>query len=294
MPKRTNEFQSLIAFIETKLASAGVKVTESAELEEYKGSSLREVDILIEAEVNGHPLKIALECRDRRKPQDKEWIDGLIGKYRDLKISQVVAVSKSGFTKGALDKAAEVGIRTLTLQEAQEADWPEEFRKLFVKFLVTNPMLKSVTLTYKQNIMPKLEEGQLLTAVIETESGEVDGTVAEVVQRLYTADAIHSFNELIANSPKEQVTELFQRGEQSSFAADISYNVSDRFLVAPDRNRFAIETIICHVEYANNWIAADTKHFFYNRAQVTIGTLEIEGTSQKLSVAAVQVPKKPQ
>lgn len=293
MPKRTNEFQHLIAFIEREIASAGVTVTESAELEEYKDSSLREVDVLIETEVNGHPIKLAIECRDRSKPQDKEWIDGLIGKYRDLKVSQVVAVSKSGFTQGALDKSAQVGIRTLTLKEAQDADWPAEFVKPYVKFLAHQPTLKSATLIYKQNVQPELEEEQLRTAHIKTGDGDEDGTVAEVVHRLFIADASKSFIELLDGSPIGKMNELFQRGEQIYFTANIPYTVSDRFLIGPDQKRYAIETIICHVEYRLDWINADTKHFFYNRVQVTVGTLDLQGVPQKLSITAVQLPEKP-
>ena len=103
MPPRTNAFQKLIACVERELAQAGAQVKESAELLEYEGSSAREVDVLIEATVNRHPVTIALECRDHKLRQDKTWIDQLVGKYRDLAVSHVIAVSKSGFTKGAIE-----------------------------------------------------------------------------------------------------------------------------------------------------------------------------------------------
>src|SRR6266496_913807 len=133
MPKRTNDFQTLIAFIEKELAPLGVKVTESAELSEAADSSEREIDILIETEINHHPVRIAIECRDHKPPQDVTWIDAIIGKYRDLKIHNIVAVSKSGFTRSALEKAARVGIRALTFEQVFETNWPSEFFKLHLR-----------------------------------------------------------------------------------------------------------------------------------------------------------------
>lgn len=122
MPKRTNEFQSLIALIETQLAPTGAKVTESALLRDRAGRS-REVDILIETEVSGKPLAIAVECRDQHRPADQIWVDQLKGKYGDLPVHRIVAVSNSGFTQGALDAADAAKILCFTLEAATTANW---------------------------------------------------------------------------------------------------------------------------------------------------------------------------
>ena len=122
MPKRSNDFQRFIAILERLAASPTARVVESSELAEYPKSSPRELDILVEDTVSGHPIRIAVECRDYKRKQDKTWIDTLVGKYRDLQIDKVVAVSSSGFTKGAIEKAAAVGISALTLRAAIEAD----------------------------------------------------------------------------------------------------------------------------------------------------------------------------
>ena len=121
MPKRSNDFQRLIAAIEGLLAPLGAVVTESKLIKEKSSDTEREVDIAIESHIGQHRVFIAVECRDQSRPANLEWIDGLIGKYRDLPVEKVVAVSRSGFTKTAIKKAKEVNISTVTLEAAIDA-----------------------------------------------------------------------------------------------------------------------------------------------------------------------------
>jgi hypothetical protein len=123
MPKRTNEFQQLVAYIYSKITPIGGKVTESAELAEDGSLIKREIDILIEHKVAGIELKIAVECRDRTRDQTVEWIDALIGKYSRLTVNKIVAVSSSGFSGEAERKAAAHNIDTITADEAARVDW---------------------------------------------------------------------------------------------------------------------------------------------------------------------------
>lgn len=105
MPKRTNASEKLIAKIYDQLSTPDEKVVESAILKERGNGAEREVDILLQKDIFGTPIRIAVECRGRTNKDDIQWIDGLIGKYRDLPIDKVIAVSKSGFSKSATEKA---------------------------------------------------------------------------------------------------------------------------------------------------------------------------------------------
>ncbi|TWT67267.1 restriction endonuclease [Allorhodopirellula solitaria] len=123
MPKRTNSFQQSIRFIYEAIAEQGFVVLESEELTDSDGSTLREVDLLIRGSVAGHAVSIAIECRDRSRKDTVEWIDQLIGKYTAIPVQKVVAVSATGFSRSATDKAKKHQIETLTLAQAEEADW---------------------------------------------------------------------------------------------------------------------------------------------------------------------------
>lgn len=104
------------------LSPIGAKVTESNLVHDSVTQALREADITVEMEIAGHQVLMAIECRDRRRPADIEWIDQLIGKYVN-RAAKVVAVSSSGFTAAAKEKAAGVGIDTMTIHEAADTDW---------------------------------------------------------------------------------------------------------------------------------------------------------------------------
>lgn len=128
MPPRSNAFQKLILDIERQL-TPNAKVVESLMLADSTGTK-REVDVAIEVQSGVHPIRIALECRDHARPADVTWIDQLYGKYRDLPVNHVIAVSRSGFTEEALAKARILHFRTLTLADAITAPWAEDINRL--------------------------------------------------------------------------------------------------------------------------------------------------------------------
>jgi hypothetical protein len=101
VPPRSNEFQRLVKVIYEQIKPEGASVTESAMLREKGSSTEREVDVLVEARLADTVVRLAVECRDRSRRDDIEWIDQLIGKYRDLPVDKIIAVSASGVTKSA-------------------------------------------------------------------------------------------------------------------------------------------------------------------------------------------------
>ena len=122
MPKRTNDFQALIALVERQLA-ASVQVVESEMLVDRLTGEAREVDVCVHATVNGKPVTLALECRDHKRKADQGWIDALRGKYTNLPVDKVIAVARGGFAKTARSAAEKARIQTLTLEEATSANW---------------------------------------------------------------------------------------------------------------------------------------------------------------------------
>lgn len=123
VPKRTNDFQALIALIERQLAAPGVRVVESEMLADRLTGERREVDVCVYATVSGKSVTLALECRDHKRKADQTWIDTLRGKYANLPVDKVVAVARGGFAKTARAAAEKARIQTLTLEEATSANW---------------------------------------------------------------------------------------------------------------------------------------------------------------------------
>jgi len=180
MPQRSNDFQQLVRSIYEQITPAGASVTESAMLRERGSSVEREVDVLIETRVGDTDVRLAVECRDRSRRDDIEWIDQLIGKYRDLPVDKVIAVSAAGVTKAADEKAAANRIEIRTLREALDADWPKELRRssfanlnINVRpiryFVVTDPEWPSPvppnSIMFGSRVLTKPEFEEMLTAI---------------------------------------------------------------------------------------------------------------------------------
>lgn len=127
MPPRSNRFQRLILAIERSIKGPATVVAESASFPDPVTGEDREIDVVIISKVGRHAAVVAVEIRDRKRPADVIWIDELIAKYQNTGF-KVVAVSNSGFTKTALVKARGVGIRALSLEDADQQDWPEILR----------------------------------------------------------------------------------------------------------------------------------------------------------------------
>ncbi|MCP3394726.1 restriction endonuclease [Bradyrhizobium sp. CCGB12] len=72
----------------------------------------RQIDISIDRDGE----KVHVECRIHNSPQDVKWIEELIGRKVSLRIDVMIAVSSSGFTSGAMKKAAAFNIHLRTLK----------------------------------------------------------------------------------------------------------------------------------------------------------------------------------
>jgi hypothetical protein len=90
-----------------------------------------------------------------------EWIDALLGKYRDLPVDRIVAVSRTGFTAGAQAKANATKVETRTLREALAANWPSDLEPANVARIqvYVHPELITIDST------PQLERRTVLRAI---------------------------------------------------------------------------------------------------------------------------------
>jgi hypothetical protein len=80
----------------------------------------REIDVLITGRLAGQIVHFAIECKDHAKNVDSPAIDAFIGKLLDvgLPTQTSIFVSTSGFTRPAIERAQEVGMKTLVLSGA--------------------------------------------------------------------------------------------------------------------------------------------------------------------------------
>jgi hypothetical protein len=146
MPARSNEFQRLITIIEQFINPPDATVTESKELLDKIVNRMREVDIVIEGRIGSHSIIVGIECTggDESRPATLEWVEQMWGKHQSLPTDKLILVSQSGFSKSASLKAEWLGIKTYTLAEAENVDWPSVVRK-FESIRMVNFLMPFIT-----------------------------------------------------------------------------------------------------------------------------------------------------
>lgn len=123
MTKESDNFEKQIERIHSLLEGESSAVTWNDHLPDPDNPSQpRQIDVSIRRD---DALTI-VECRIQADPQDVTWIEELIGRRTSLKADAVIAVSASGFTRGAVLKAKAYGIilrDVKSLTEEEVRDW---------------------------------------------------------------------------------------------------------------------------------------------------------------------------
>lgn len=282
MPKRSNDFQTLVKVIQDALAAVdGATVTESAMLPEPDGT-LREVDILLERRVSDIQLRVAIECRDRSRKSDVEWIDGLIGKYRNLRIDRVVAVSRNGFSKTAATKAAASNIDLRVLKECLAHEWPSEFFQIGMAAFEFSPTQYSADISFD----PALVETVTPDTPVEIADSGHSPTLAAIVHDCFAKEVApkikkHIEQEFLSRSPT--LKELSRIWE---FTTDVEIN--GVWLVTSSQTRHRITAMKFSVTAKSDTTVMPVQRLRYGEAAVaTIGQQIIGTTTNELRVVQV-------
>lgn len=287
MPKRTNTFQQLIHYIYTQLIPTGAIISESAEILERESSDLREVDILIEQEIAGIKIRIAIECRDYKRANTKEWIDALIGKYSDLQIDKVIAVSSSGFTSEAIRKAKAHGIETHTLKEALDTNWIKEFLKLGILVISDWKILEEwVRIETDPTIYTELD---LNDFVIDSSEQKI-GTLEELVQDgLCTAfSKLEAYSNLKLFENFKTVADL-----DKHLLLEIPLIPPDFYLITSNKNKHQIHRVIYIFRLCAEAQKINISKQTYNKkALITTGAISEWRDGKNYKIHLVQVTGK--
>lgn len=115
MPKRSTPFQAIVHLARQQLATQGVTVTESKLLVDKVLGIEREVDVVIEGELDGEPIVISIEVIERSRPADVTWVQGMLQKHLNLSTSRLLLVSKAGFSRSAITAVDRAGDRVQAL-----------------------------------------------------------------------------------------------------------------------------------------------------------------------------------
>lgn len=123
MSKKSDEFERMITRVHELLEGQEGDVKWDEKIPDPDNPKQpRQIDILIR---KGNLFNI-VECRIHKEKQNVKWIEELIGRRISLNANAVIAVSASGFTSGAIKKAAKYGVilnDLLSLTKEEIGSW---------------------------------------------------------------------------------------------------------------------------------------------------------------------------
>lgn len=128
MPARSNDFQRLIYLVKHNLAP-GATVTESKILLDLVSGDEVEVDVYIEGKVGDDSVNVYVECRDRSRRADSNWVHEMKAKHERLPTSALILASSRGFSKRAVELARSYGIQTAAVEDVESNDYPTMLQK---------------------------------------------------------------------------------------------------------------------------------------------------------------------
>jgi hypothetical protein len=222
-------------------------------------------------------VRIAVECRSHRRAQDRTWIDALIGKYANLDVQRVVAVSRSGFTPAATAAAEESNgrIATLTFDNALAHDWQKELGGLTVGLTVTTVQALEADLGYSGSGLG-ITSDELKQARLMYAGGQPQGTVGDFAKREARVAVSTIASALVRTQPQCFPTEF-------SVAVRIS---DDELLIEHAGERRAVVEVQLRVTARVELHPVELRHYMYRDNPITTGEIELDET--KFEIVLVQ------
>ena len=271
------------------MAPAGATVQESAMIPERTSGTLREIDILIKHSIAGIALHIAVECRDRARKGDVEWIDALIGKYRDLGIDKVIAVSREGFTSAALKKAQANNIETRTLEKALRTNWPNQFYRLVLANFIRYTRISEVSIeTDSFTINGVVRDDPSGKIPVFNSTGEVCGQLSDFIDDCYNKIIEQHLTELI-NEHGLEIGKLVQERD-TLFLFGMKILINNLFMRQSEDLQVLhpIHSFVIQTESKFEFQHMPLNDYIYQDVQVSTGQTELLGLDAKIEVIAIQ------
>jgi hypothetical protein len=119
MARKGRDLEQLIKVLERLLSNGDEEVVIKSPdyISDIHSGEAREVDVSLRRKVGSHDILIILECRKRKSRGDVTWIEQIANKRISVGASKAVAISQTGFTKGAKSKAQVLNVELRTLDQ---------------------------------------------------------------------------------------------------------------------------------------------------------------------------------
>ncbi|MCR5863405.1 restriction endonuclease [Flavobacterium sp. J372] len=237
------KLEGLVAFIEKTFIAEGCEVITNDKVYNDQGEQIAEFDAIISKPIDGGTYKWLIECRDRPSSgaAPASWIEQLFGRKERFKFDKVTAVSTTGFSPGARDRADFGGIELREMKELSPnefGDWltiyyqhvlSQHFELVNAEVFVENPSAEVSTAV--NDALQKLA------------SGELPGFFVPAHNTHATADAL--LNSVIAQSQDLANIPLSSEPVDVELKAEYN-NIDDPVLLTTAVGEIRVSKIIFH------------------------------------------------
>jgi Restriction endonuclease len=140
---------------------------------------MREIDVLITGRLAGQTIYIPVECKHHNKKTDSPEIDAFIGKLLDvgLPTQTSIFVATVGFTQPAIERAQEVGMRTLVLSGAEFSQVREKVLEAIQSHVFMTCSLTQLSFQTDE----LLEAGSIQHILFYDAAGSYKGSIADLL-----------------------------------------------------------------------------------------------------------------
>jgi hypothetical protein len=176
--------------VEKMHGSSNVRVQRRVFLKPVGGGRKREIDVLLTSSVAGYPVKVAIECKNEAEKIGSPKIDAFVGKLQYVGIpSQLgIYVSTSGYTRGAIERAREAGIKTLILSGLSKDRLSAAVTKAFQSMVY---LFADIARLQVENEVSTVEEFAELSSYYDAD-GVLRDTLPHMVWRTWVKGAMPS------------------------------------------------------------------------------------------------------
>ncbi len=232
-------------------------------------------------------LRLAVECRDRSRKSDVEWIDGLIGKFANLPVDKVIAVSRRGFSAAAMSKASGSNIELRVLAECLTHEWSAEFIQLGMAAFEFKQAIGQVTVTVEP-----IPDSQISLESIVESAGRLTGrTLNQYLQACFLNHVATQVRGFVEAEFLAKLPPLAALNKKWEFTVPV--DVNDTWIHFSDIQRCQIVKLTYLVIATSSAKPAEVKHFRYGAtAMASVGTIEFDDKAHHMKV--VQVAGQPQ
>lgn len=112
------------AAFERLTASVQARLDPGSEVRWNEKLNGRQIDATVRGKLGSASVLVVVECRDYADAIGIDHVDQLDSVRREVGANKAVLVTRTGFTRPALDKAASVGIDTCVLRPSEDLDYP--------------------------------------------------------------------------------------------------------------------------------------------------------------------------